>query len=186
MTKQTENPVQQETAVSEDEAASLARIQAAVAAEEKMLTPPPAPAVEEKPAIPPNPKLTAELGGFIAAAVAGLSPMLPSLKEIYTDETIGMVASSVSVVCVKHGWLKEGIAGKYGEEVAAAFVLLPVAVATYKGVSADLAALAAKNKPQLPAPAAAPVPESSEPTAPAGAEHTPMTGLHLVQSVEGA
>lgn len=87
-----------------------------------------------------GPDLAQELGGAIDAVVKMFGPMFPSIKGIYTPEVIAGVSGSLAVVCNKHGWLQDGLMGRYGEEIACLFIVGPVAVATYKGVQADIAA----------------------------------------------
>jgi hypothetical protein len=144
MSEQTEN--QEVTAPqSDDEAASLAHLNAQVLKEQEQL----APASEPEAAAPAVPTLQNELAGLIGMAVALAGPILPSLPKIYTDETREAVAGAVATLCQKYGWLQDGIANGYGEEIAAAMVLLPVGIATYQGVSADLAAMKPKKPDQL-------------------------------------
>lgn len=85
--------------------------------------------------------LAAEISGIIDAVVAVLNPALPSLGRIYTPVVTGAVSSGISAVCIKHGWLAGGLIGDYAEEFTAAIVILPLAVATYQGVKADIAAI---------------------------------------------
>lgn len=180
MSEQTEN--QEVTApVSDEEAASLAHLNAQVQKEQEQL----APTSEPEADAPAVPTLQNELAGLIGMAVALAGPILPSLTTIYTPDTTNAVAGAVASLCTKYGWLQNGIANGYGEEIAAAMVLLPVGIATYQGVNADLAALQAKKKPELPSAAPTPELESAEEAAPAGEEQTAMVGLHLVDSVPG-
>jgi len=77
---------------------------------------------------------------------------LPSLETIYTPEVTASAAGAVAAVCQKHGWLPEGIAGQYGEEIAAAVVLLPLGFATVRAVKGDIEAnnrKANEGKPAL-------------------------------------
>lgn len=148
-----------------EEAAHLARLNATAAEGE----PEGGPHLVDT-AEPPAVNLEAELSALLRVGVAVLGPMFPSLREIYTNETIQTVGAVVAPVCRKNGWLSQGVGGKYAEEMAAGAVLLPLAVATYAGVSADLEARKAAQRkdpeplPDLtansaPAPAAAPAPE---------------------------
>lgn len=127
-----------------EQAADLQALQMAAALD----TGPGAPVAE-----PEAPKLAEELKGLVLAFVAVASPLLPSLGRIYTEETTGAAAAAVGAVCEKRGWLSGGILGEWGEEVAAALVLLPLGYATYQGVKGDLSALDAarvKEKAQVP------------------------------------
>lgn len=87
-----------------------------------------------------GPGLAHELGGAITMAVGVLGPMFPSVQGIYTPEVITAVSGSVAAVCDKHGWLQDGLMGQYGEEIACVAVVGPVALMTYKGIQADIAA----------------------------------------------
>lgn len=87
----------------------------------------------------PAVNLEAEIAALAKVAVAMLGPMFPSLREVYTPETIEAAASVTAPLCRKHGWLPNGIGGKYAEEIAAAAVLAPLAYATYRGITHDLA-----------------------------------------------
>ncbi len=91
-------------------------------------------------------KLSNEIAGLVTMLVRMASPVFPSLPGIYTEETTATAAHAVAAVCGKHGWMKGGVAGGYGEEVTAACVLLPLALATYMGVKRDLAVL---PKPEI-------------------------------------
>ena len=90
--------------------------------------------------VPEGPGLAHELGGAITMAVGVLGPMFPSVQGIYTPEVITAVSGSVAAVCDKHGWLQDGLMGRYGEEIACVAVVGPVALMTYKGIQADIAA----------------------------------------------
>lgn len=82
-------------------------------------------------------------------AVPLLAGLFPSVGAIYTDEVKQRVAGALAPVCAKYGWEIKGIGGQYKEEIGAAIVLLPLALATYKGVQADM--LASRNPvPVLP------------------------------------
>lgn len=90
-------------------------------------------------------KLAKELAGMVGMFVPIATPMLPSLGKIYTPETIDAAANAAAAVCVKHGWLENGVMDGYGEEITAVVVLGPLAIATYHGVRSDLAALETKK-----------------------------------------
>lgn len=93
-----------------------------------------------------GPTLQEEIAGLMGMVVAVLSPMLPSLKAIYTEATIGAASGAIGAVCEKHGWLEGGLMGKYGEEIACVAIVGPLAFTTYQGVRVDLAAME-KKKP---------------------------------------
>ncbi|WP_302172866.1 hypothetical protein [uncultured Hydrogenophaga sp.] len=119
-----------------EEAAHLQRLQQTAAEEE----PTGGPHLVDTAAEPtPTVNLEAELAALTKVAVAMLGPMFPSLREVYTPENIEAAASVAAPLCRKHGWLQNGIGGKYAEEIAAAAVLAPLAYATVKGVQKDMA-----------------------------------------------
>lgn len=101
---------------------------------------------------PPQIDLGAELAGLVSAVVAILRPAYPTATALYTPEVIDTATGAVARVCAKRGWLQDGVVGEYGEEVAAAVVLLPLAVATVGAVKADHAARSAARG-EGPAPA---------------------------------
>lgn len=130
-------------AATAEQAADLAALQAAAAGTD---TPATLAGQDE----PPRPDLATEIAGLAAVAVATLGPLFPSLKEIYTPEVTQAAAQAIAAVCNKHGWLQGGMMGKWGEEIACAAIVGPLAFQTYQGVRADLAARAA-DKPTDPA-----------------------------------
>lgn len=117
-----------------------------------------------EPVEPAGPDLAAEIRDALGIVVGILGAPLPSLRDIYTEQVREAVGASVAAVCQKHGWMQGGVMGKWGEEIACAAVVLPLAYATVKGVKADVAAIkaaAAGDKPGEPAAQdvpAAPVP----------------------------
>lgn len=100
------------------------------------------------PAVGELEKITAELAGLVTTVTAVLGPAFPSLTKIYTPEATQAAAGAVAAVCVKHGWLSGGVFGEYGEEITAALVVGPLAIATVQGIKADMAARAAKEAPK--------------------------------------
>jgi hypothetical protein len=118
--------------MSPEQAADLAALKMAAGGE--------AAPVAEVEAAPEGPQLDQEIAGLVLAFVAIAKPILPSLSEIYTEETTGQAAAVVANLCRKHGWLQGGIMGDYAEEVAAAVVLLPLGVATHNGIKSDIEA----------------------------------------------
>jgi len=87
---------------------------------------------------PAGPDLAGEITGLVLAFVAIAKPILPSLEGIYTPEVTAAAAGAVATVCNKHGWLSGGMMGEWGEEVAAAIVIVPLAIATAKAVRTDI------------------------------------------------
>lgn len=132
-----------------EQAADLAELNAMVG------DAPAAPGAAAEEAAPPAPNLAEELAALVTMAVATLSPAFPSLKVIYTEETTGAAAGAVARVCEKHGWMQGGLFGEWGEEIACAAIVLPLAVATVRGVRADMDAQRAK----IEAPKKQPEPE---------------------------
>lgn len=110
--------------------------------------PPPGEAAKGSPA-PAMPDPAARLGneitGLALMLVEVLGKPFPSLKTIYTPQVTAAAGEAVARVCVKHGWLVNGLAGGYGEELAAAMILLPLGYQTFQGVSKDLAVLKARQ-----------------------------------------
>lgn len=101
---------------------------------------------EQQQAMGERERLAGEIAGLVLAFVSIAKPILPSLETIYTPEATGTAAAAVAGVCVKHGWLAGGLLGDWGEEIAAAVVLVPMALATAQGIKADIAA---KKKPEV-------------------------------------
>lgn len=122
------------------------------------------------PVEPAGPDLAQEISDALGIVVGILGAPLPSLREIYTDQVRGAVSASVAAVCQKHGWLQGGVMGKWGEEIACAAVVLPLAYATVKGVKGDIEAIKAaasdKQGEQGAAPAAPAAPAPGELRAP--------------------
>lgn len=118
-----------------------------IAARGDGVAPPAAAPAAAPPAAAPAPDGTAALIAGTAAEVSGLvgilagvfAPAFPSLATLYTPEVVARVGQAVAPVFVKRGWT---IGGKYGEEMAALAVVAPLALATFHGIKADLAARA--------------------------------------------
>lgn len=126
-----------DTTTNPEQAADLAALQAAAAATD---TPPAT--IEGDQAEGVRPDLATEIGGLVTVAVATLGPIFPSLKETYTPEVTQAAAQAIAAVCNKHGWMQGGMMGKWGEEIACAAIVGPLAFQTYQGIKADLAARA--------------------------------------------
>lgn len=82
-------------------------------------------------------------------AIPILGQMFPSLNDVYTEEARAAVAGTVGPVLTKYEIDLSDMGSKWGPEIACVVVCGPIALATYKGINADLAAAAAK-KPQVP------------------------------------
>ncbi|MEG2045804.1 MAG: hypothetical protein RR100_03045 [Comamonas sp.] len=118
---------------SSEQAADFAALQAAAGPE-------PGTEVENQEQQAPQVDIAQEIAGLVQAAVGMLAPMFPSLPGIYTPEATQAASVAVAGVCNKHGWMQGGMMGRYGEEIACALIVGPIAFATYKGVQSDLAA----------------------------------------------
>lgn len=81
-----------------------------------------------------------QLSGIFTTLATMGAPMFPSIGKIYTEHTINSIAQALAPVFRKRGWSVSGACGKYAEEIAAVAVILPVAMATYSGIRADIAA----------------------------------------------
>jgi len=103
-----------------------------------------APAQEERPAgeggqVPaPAPDQVQAVAQALELAVAVLGPMFPSLREVYTPETIRSVAEVTGALARKHGW--DLSLGRWQEEIAFLAVVVPVGARTYQAVLRDLEA----------------------------------------------
>lgn len=124
--------------MSAEQAADFAALQAGAAGA------PPVPGAEP-PA--PGPDLAQEIAGLVAVAVVTLGPLFPSLKDTYTDEVTKAAAGAIAAVCNKHGWMQGGMMGEWGEEIACAAIVGPLAFSTWQGIRADLEARARAAKP---------------------------------------
>lgn len=77
------------------------------------------------------PDVVGEMRAVLAVAVGMLSPVLPYLPAIYTDEVQGRLAAAYVPVADKYGWQTGGgIFEKYGAEIMLAATVLPLAVQT--------------------------------------------------------
>ena len=95
----------------------------------------------------PEVDLSGEIAGLVSMGVALLSPMFPSLREIYTEQAVGAASTALAGVCNKHGWMQGGMVGGWGEELAAVAIVGPLVWATVQGVQGDLAAKRKKPEP---------------------------------------
>jgi hypothetical protein len=96
----------------------------------------------------PQVDLAGEIAGLVSMGVALLSPMFPSLKEIYTEQAVGAASGALAGVCQKHGWMQGGMVGGWGEELAAVAIVGPLVFATVQGVQGDLAKKRKKPEPE--------------------------------------
>lgn len=156
MSEQIETESTQE--ISSEQAADFARLSAMAS------DVPPVPGEEVIPQAEAIP-LAGQISGMLEMLVNMAGPAFPSLAAIYTQEVIDNVGAALQPVCDKHGWLQDGIGGKYGEEIMALVVVGPLAYATYAGMKSDIQARAPKKRTEsvagpLGAPQmAAPIPD---------------------------
>lgn len=106
----------------------------------------------------------AELASILQAITSLFVPVFPSLAGIYTPETCGALATATIPVMYKHGWTVPGILANWAEEIALATVAVPLGLATWHSVKADIAK--AEKKPET-APVPASIPDLSETASPA-------------------
>lgn len=123
---------QEAAAQSSEQAADFAALQAAAG-------PGPDEVAAEEQQEQARPDLAVEIAGLVQAAVGMLAPMFPSLPGIYTPEATQAASVAVAGVCHKHGWMKGGVMGRWGEEIACVAIVGPLAFATYQGVKSDIA-----------------------------------------------
>ena len=157
--------------MADDQAAELAALEAAAAMSAEQLA-----GGAGEPAAAQAPDLGDEIAGILMAVATVLAPALPSLKTLYTPETTGAAGAALAALCRKHGWLDGGLMGEYAEEVTAAMVCGPLAVATWQGVKADMAALKAKHASAQSLPGAVPPGLTPEPEK---AEEPPVATVKL-------
>jgi len=137
----TENTAQaaNEPSMSSEQAADLASLTAATGEADLAVA-------EQEQAQQAGADLAQEVSGLITMLVAALSPALPSLTATYTPEVTQAASGAIAAVCQKHGWLSGGMFGNYGEEIAAAAILVPLGISTYKGVTSDIDAAKERAK----------------------------------------
>jgi hypothetical protein len=85
---------------------------------------------------------SAAVAGVMELALPLICPLYPSLADVYTEEARAGIAATMGPLLAKYGVNMQDMGGKYREEIAAAFVCGPIAVATYKGIKADIEARA--------------------------------------------
>jgi len=155
------------TTTEPEQAADLAALQAAAAGSEEQGT-----QTAEPEALRLD--LAQEITGLASVAVATMGPMFPSIKTIYTQQVIETAAQAVAAVCNKHGWMQGGMMGKWGEEIACAAIIGPLAWQTHQGIKADLAARE-KEKPTKPEALTGPGPDLTAPVPGAPVAQTTVT-----------
>jgi hypothetical protein len=88
----------------------------------------------------------AAVRGMLAVAIPLICPLYPSLEAIYSPDVCVQLAVTLGPLLAKYNVNLEDMGGKYREEIAAAFVCGPIAIATYKGIKADIASRAGPPK----------------------------------------
>jgi len=80
------------------------------------------------------------VSGVLEMASPMIAPLYPSVAAVYTPEVCAQVGGALGPVLAKYGIDLGEWGGKYKEELTAAFVCLPVALATVKAIKTDIAA----------------------------------------------
>lgn len=160
--------IEQESAMPGEQAAEFAALEAMAQGVPQQGTQP-AQQEDQQQAVP----LAQEIAGALLMAANVVGPMFPSLQAIYTPDTCEKVGMALEPVCIKHGWLQDGIGGKYKEELLALAVVGPLAFATYKGVQADIAASKPKENSQV-----------ENVTLPLGQQQGPMPDTEKAEAVK--
>lgn len=86
----------------------------------------PAPVVAPAPAADP----VAETKAVFGTVVAMLSPLLPYLPAIYTDEAVTRLAAAYVPVAQKYGWDLNSLLAGYAAEIALVGTAVPLAMQT--------------------------------------------------------
>jgi hypothetical protein len=128
-----------------EQAADFAALQAQADAGDIAAPGAPGTGQEAPPAVP----LADQLAGLLQMLTGLLKPVLPTVASIYSPEVCSAVGNAMAPVCNKHGWLQDGIGGKYAEEIMALAVIAPLGYATVQAAKSDIAANKAK---EIPAP----------------------------------
>lgn len=136
-----ENQIHEMNAMAAEQAADLRALEAMAANGDAAQLPP----GEAAPEAPPRPALAEEIAGLLVMMAGMVKPALPTVAEIYSKETCETVGHHVAAVCDKHGWLQEGVGGKWGEEIMCLAVVGPIAWATVEAAKSDIAARKAKT-----------------------------------------
>jgi len=71
-----------------------------------------------------------EMRDVLGLVVTMLSPALPYLPGVYTDEKIGLLSAAYVPVAAKYGWDVGGLLGEWGAEIALVAVAAPLAMQT--------------------------------------------------------
>lgn len=90
----------------------------------------------------------AAVRAILTVAVRMLALPFPSLREVYTPQTIEGVAAVAGALALKRGWTISS--GRFAEEIAFASDVLPVGYRTYRAIEYDLEARKAANDAKKP------------------------------------
>lgn len=122
-------------------------------------------AAEELEAAPAAPVIdpAQEWAGVLKIAVMMLTPAMPFMPAIYSDETIAQLAGAIVPVADKYGVTTGGVFGRFGPEIGLAAVAGPLVIRTvqeFRAMRAEQrAAVAAASQPAAPVQAAAAAPQ---------------------------
>ena len=109
-------------------------------------------AASADPAAAPEPEAVkvdtaAEVAALLGAVSGMLAPVFPCLPSIYTESTCKRLGDAAAPVMDKYGLSVGGLFERWGAEITLLATALPVALATYRGCRADLAARRAPPDP---------------------------------------
>jgi hypothetical protein len=91
------------------------------------------------------------VAGVLEMAAPMIAPMYPSVAAVYTPDVCAQVGGALGPVMAKYGIDLGEWGGKYKEELTALFVCVPVALATFKALKADVAARTPKTPQEIEA-----------------------------------
>jgi hypothetical protein len=103
------------------------------------------------------------MAGVLKMGATMIGPLYPRVAAVYTPEVCQSVGMALGPLMAKYGIDLGEWGGKYKEELTAAFVCVPIAMATVKALKEDVAE-SQKEKPGAPAIAEA-VADQKQPTA---------------------
>lgn len=130
-----------------DELEQLQNAATAIDAEAAAAADPGAPEAE---AVPVD--MGAEIAALLQTVAGILTPAFPCLAEIYTEPTCQRLGGAAAPVMDKYGLSVGGLFDRWGAEITLAAVAFPVAVATAKGIKADMDARRNAPREVNPAP----------------------------------
>lgn len=110
-------------------------------------------AAAEAEAVPVD--VAAEIAALLQTVAGILTPAFPCLAEIYTEPTCQRLGGAAAPVLEKYGLSVGGLFERWGAEITLAAVAFPVAIATAKGIKADMDARRNAPRDVTPPPPAA-------------------------------